>query len=63
VTRDRKKKIKVPRLVRMHANEMEDVLEVGPGEICAIFGLECYSGDTFTSGEANLTMALTSSPI
>lgn len=46
-TRD-SKKIKVPRLVRMHANEMEDVEEVKAGDICAMFGIECSSGDTFT---------------
>jgi elongation factor G len=45
------KKVKVPRVVRMHSNEMEDVEEVGPGEICALFGVECSSGDTFTDGD------------
>ncbi|KAG5437220.1 hypothetical protein PCANB_001012 [Pneumocystis canis] len=42
-----RKKIKVPRLVKMHSNEMEDVEKVGSGEICAIFGIDCASGDTF----------------
>ncbi|CCX31424.1 Similar to Elongation factor G, mitochondrial; acc. no. B2WBM8 [Pyronema omphalodes CBS 100304] len=44
------KKIKVPRIVRMHSNEMEDAPEIGAGEICAVFGVECSSGDTFTDG-------------
>lgn len=52
-----KKKVKVPRLVRMHSDEMEDVDEVGAGEICALFGVECSSGDTFTDGNFNVSMS------
>jgi len=50
------KKVKVPRLVRMHSNEMEDVEQVPSGEICAMFGVECSSGDTFNDGKLNFSM-------
>ncbi len=50
------KKVKVPRIVRMHSNEMEEVQDVGAGEIVAVFGVECSSGDTFTDGKSSFTM-------
>lgn len=50
------KKVKIPRLVRMHSDEMEEVDEIGPGEICAIFGVDCASGDTFTDGKTSYSM-------
>ncbi|TDZ34460.1 Elongation factor G [Colletotrichum spinosum] len=51
------KKVRIPRIVRMHSNEMEDVNEIGAGEICAVFGVDCASGDTFTDGNLPYTMS------
>jgi len=50
------KKVKVGRVVRMHADQMEDVEYLHSGYIGALFGIECSSGDTFVSPGINLTM-------
>lgn len=54
-TRSRKK-FKIGRLIRMHSNEMEDLQECGCGEIAALFGIDCASGDTFCHPDLNYSM-------
>ena len=52
-----RKKFKVGRLVRMHADNMKDINEGLPGDIVALFGIECASGDTFCGGGLNYAMS------
>lgn len=51
------KKIRVGRVVRMHADQMEDIESIPAGYIGALFGIECASGDTFVSPGLNLTLS------
>jgi elongation factor G len=50
------KKVKVGRVVRMHADQMEEIEAIPAGYIGALFGIECASGDTFLSPGINLSM-------
>ncbi len=52
-----RKKIKVGRLARLHADEMEDIPRAYAGDIVALFGIDCYSGDTFTDGSLSFSMS------
>ena len=48
------KKVRVSRLIRLHSSTMEDVSEVYAGDIFALFGVDCASGDTFLINNSDL---------
>lgn len=50
------KRIRFGRLVRMHANEREDVDGAEAGDIIALVGVDCASGDTFCADELNYSL-------
>jgi elongation factor G len=54
-TRSRQK-FKVGRLVRMHADHMEDITEAMAGDIIALFGVDFASGDTICSPGLNYSL-------
>ena len=50
------KKQRVGRLVRMHSNDREDLTEAHAGDIIALVGVDCASGDTYCRDGDNITM-------
>jgi elongation factor G len=51
------KRIKLARIVRMHADDMEDIDSASAGEVVAMFGVDCSSMDTFSDGGTDLVMS------
>jgi len=48
--------LRVGRIVRMHANDREDVQDAGPGDIVALVAVDCASGDSICGAGANYSL-------
>lgn len=48
--------IRVGRLIKMHADMMTDISQAESGDIIALFGIDCRSGDTFVMPGLNYSM-------
>jgi len=52
-----RQRLRVGRLVRMHADSMEDIARASCGDIVALFGVDCASGDTLTQKGLNYSLS------
>ena len=52
-----KKKVRVGRMVRMNSNDRENIDVAGAGDIIAMVGVDCASGDTFVGNDDMLDVS------
>ncbi len=55
-TSNEMRKVRVPRMFRMHSEDREEVPSAEAGDIVAFYGVEASSGETFTDGKVNYTL-------
>ncbi|HEX8203253.1 MAG TPA: elongation factor G [Isosphaeraceae bacterium] len=51
-----RKKQRVSRILRVHADKKEDIDSASAGDIVAVMGIDCATGDTYCSEGANLSL-------
>jgi len=51
-----RKKARISRILRVHADQKEDIDSAGAGDIVAVMGIECATGDTYCSEGTNLSL-------
>jgi elongation factor G len=51
-----RKKARISRILRVHADEKEDIDEAGAGDIVAVMGIECATGDTYCAEGDNFSL-------
>jgi elongation factor G len=47
---------RIGRIVRMHANDRQDITDAGPGDIIALLAVDCASGDTICGDGINYSL-------
>jgi elongation factor G len=47
---------RIGRIVRMHANDRNDITDAGPGDIIALLSVDCASGDTICGDGVNYSL-------
>ena len=52
-----KKKVRIGRMVRMNSNDRENIDSAGAGDIIAMVGVDCASGDTFVADDDMLNVS------
>jgi elongation factor G len=55
-TSNEMRKVRVPRMFRMHSDDREEIQSAEAGDIVAFYGVEASSGETFTDGKVNVTL-------
>ena len=51
-----KKRARISRILRVHADQKEDIDAAKAGDIVAVMGLECATGDTYCAEGSNLSL-------